>query len=451
MIVRSRSALSPRVWIVIPMLLAACGSEPVAPVADPEPIDVELRTKTELEVLGLHLRGANACSAVEAELQQSDWDEDARLRLDLMLANCGLPLDDITAADAEAALGDENIAIIAEGDALTIYQRTKGNEAFFCCSLQGLPSRAVIGDTVWVARQRLRSLDEATITMSADLMNVDPEGYDIKPSGLEGEAVWRGANVLELLEPIEDGLLQGTVTEHEIYSPQLEETRRILVYTPPGIGLETPVIIVADGSTFSGEVERLIRDGEIDPVLVVGIRSGQDGIVEDRSAIGDTNDLRSYDYIPGELWAERGVEAGAVRFDQHLAFVTETMLEWVGEEFGVEVTRERTVVAGWSNGGSFALNAAFRRNEVFGHAWPMSVGLGSMNEPQEPPAGPRALFRFSAGHYEPGFMLGTRASLNSLSALGYETDAKWYAEGHGFNQWHARFVENLQAVFPAED
>lgn len=443
---------------ILPLFLAsmaivstACGPQTVASTETVLETGSSLRTKADLKALGLDINHANSCAQLDTVASEVDWNEDALLLLDLMAANCSVPTEDITPADALAALGENNVAMSAEGNVLTLFQRTKGNPPLFCCSLQDLPNRAVIDDTVWVARQRLRDLDGATINMTATLTNLDPEGYDMQSSGLEGTASWIGPNAIKTIDPIPDDELLGAVTEHEVYSPQLQETRRISVYTPPNASPDLPIIIVADGDTLAGTVERLMRGGEIRPVLVVGIASGQDGIVEDRSAIGDNNELRSYDYIPGEVYAKRENAKAGTRFDDHLRFVSETLLDWVASEFGVRVARERTVVAGWSNGGSFALNAGFRRNDVFGHAWPMSVGLGSMNEAQDVPPGAKARFRFSAGHYEPGFMRGTRVSAGVLAELGYETETKWYAEGHGSGQWNARFADNLRFVFPAVD
>ena len=433
------------------LALGGCGSEPSTQESPAHAVGQStLKTYADLKEMGFELWSSKTCVELMEVSEAHDWDGDARLRLHLMAANCALPTDDVTEADARAALGDDNLAIIGEGDVVTVFQRTIEGEAFFCCSLQGLDKRAVIGETVWVARQRLRGMDEATLHLSATMKNVDPDGYDIQPSGLEGEAEWRGPNALTGVEPVAYEDLEGSHSEHEVFSPQLNETRRISVFAPAGLRPDSPVIIAADGSTLEGIVERLIKDGEIRPVLMIGVHSGQDGIVEDRSEIGDTHALRAYDYFPPEVWEDDDGSKAGTRFDDHLSFVTDTLLKWASETYGMEIARERTVVMGWSNGGSFALNAGLLKNTVFGHAWPMSVGRGRLESDQTPvQAGPRARFRLSAGHYEPGFMYGTRISADVLSELGYDIDTRWYAEGHGINQWEARFVDNLKAVFPA--
>ena len=409
-----------------------------------------LNTNDDLKEMGLHLGSSTTCSVIMEAREAHEWDADARLRLHLMAANCALPTDDVTEVAARAVLGDNNVAIVGERDVLTIFQRTKGGVPFFCCSLQDLPYRAVVDDTIWVARQRLRGLDEARLQLSATLTNNDPDGYDIQPSGLEGEAAWRGPNAPEEVEPVADEDLLGGYSEHEIFSPQLNETRRISVFAPAGLKPDSPVIIAADGATLEGIVARLIKDGEVQPVLMIGVRSGQDGIVEDRSEIGDTHALRSYDYFPPEVWQDKEGSNAGTRFDDHLSFVIDTLLPWAGEAHGLEIARERTVVMGWSNGGSFALHTGLRRGDIFGHAWPMSVGLGSLEDLIEAPLGSKSYFRFSAGHYEPGFMRGTLVSAQMLTKLGYEVDTRWYAEGHGSLQWHHRFAENLRTVFPVE-
>ena len=127
------------------------------------------------------------------------------------------------------------------------------------------------------------------------------------------------------------------------------------------------------------------------------------------------------------------------------------MLPWVRDEFSATADPDMTVVTGWSNGGVFAFNSGLRRGDIFGHAWPMSLGIGGLIKRPEAMPQPWAVFRLSAGHYETGFMRATYEKAQFLKEGGYEVDTHWYSAGHAVDQWEARFLENLRAVFPAED
>lgn len=423
-------------------------SVPSEPVADVD----------ELAAIGISVNSYATCEALESAQLAEAWDVAAREVLEAMNVACVLPPDGLMADQAEETLGEQPVAIETEGDVFTLYQRMTAESLdglppgvraglpegapYSCCTFQKLDMADLANGEVWGVRLRVQGLDEAMIQQFA--------------IGMPGElADYRGPSAPPRVEPVSE--IEGTVSEHELFSPQLGETRRISVYRPPGAPGQFPLIMLADGNDIrrtAGIVERLVRLGEIRPAILVGLASGQTGIVEDRQELGNSSDIRTLDYIPAAYLQD---PASQTRFSDHLDFVADTVLPWARRELGLADDRTSTIVTGQSNGGVFALHAGLQRADVFGMAWPMSIGLGSLEDIRRdgrdlviPENRFATKFRISAGLYEFSFVLGSRRSVSILREAGYDVDEKWYAAGHSADQWEARLIDNLKAEFPAK-
>lgn len=369
------------------------------------------------------------CNEVDAMLA-GDIPEETRTRLEDEQRICALSVDDITPAGALTLLKGDDLAVKREGDAFTVVARSTPDKTHLCCTFQTEMSR--IGETDrYAARFRAARLDEAMI------MLFPPAGFG-KPNMKPME--WRGPNAQ--IDPLPAEELSGEIIEKEVKSEALRETRRIQIYLPADYkrasGLR--VLLVADGLGKEPYiVEKGISEGRYPPFVMIGLPSGQDGIVEDRSALG-IGDLRAADYLPG---ADENHE----RFDRHLTFVLDELLPALRKEYDLPAGPDATVVAGKSNGAVFALFAALRRPDEIGAALVLSQGV----IPAEPgPESPRARFFFSAGLYEHGFLRTTRKSAEILSAAGYDASFTEYVAGHAPDQWDVALIDGLKALFAAE-
>ncbi len=357
--------------------------------------------------------------------------------LGLLENACALPTDDITLADAETALASKSLALTTEGDTLTLFQIAEGREPSICCSLQDADWRDLGDGRTYVARFHLKDLQSAMLKLTEKPLDQPLDDDDF--------IIWRGPDAPAALSLKPE--LDGTLSDHTLYSAELGETRKLVVYKPPLRGESAlPALYLADGESLpylARLIEPLIDSGDIAPLLIVGMPSGQEGIVEDRSELG--SDIRGLDYLPMDFPGEP-----PSRFEPHLSYMTDTLVPWVEETFGAVPDRQMRVVTGKSNGGGFSLNTGYRRPDIFGHAWPMSIGSAAIGTAALPEGEP-ARFRLSAGHYEPYFMRTTQLSAQALSEAGYSVDTHWYADGHMSDQWDHRLLENLKAVFPGPD
>lgn len=374
-----------------------------------------------------------SCKEVDAMLA-GDIPEEARSRLEDEQRICALPVDDITPAGALTFLKGDDLAVERKGDAFTVVARSTPDRTHLCCTFQTEMSR--IGETdLYAARFRAARLDEAMI------MLVPPSG-----SSQPGMKVlfWRGPKAPAAPQAVEMEKLSGEIVQKEFWSEALGETRRVLVYLPADYkrASDLHVLILADGLvTNLNALENEVRAGRFPPFAMIGLPSGQEGIVEDRSALG-IDDLRAADYLPGYVEKHE-------RFDRHLTFVLDELLPALREEYDLPAGPDAIVVAGLSNGAVFALFAALRRPDAIGAA--LVISHGWPQKPAEPgPEGARARFFLSAGLYEPATLRAARRSAGILSAAGYDASFTEYVAGHAPDQWDVALIDGLNALFGSE-
>lgn len=349
---------------------------------------------------------------------------------------CVDDVSDIDEATARAALGDQELVVRRDGDRLTAFARASTASASICCSLQGEMTR--LGETdLFVVRYRLARLDDAALTFMPPAWLTGQREFR-----MEDQPRWLGPNAPPPPPVVSE--LRGQRFERTLWSEHLGETRRLYFYLPPGHDRTRgyPVVFMADGASvmvLAPMFERLIADGRIAPVIFAGAASGPEAIVEDRSSLG-ISDIRAADYLPGR-------EARIPRYEQHLRFFSEELVDYVGREFGGTRDPARRVVTGFSNGGSFSLFAALRRPDVFGTSIPLSPSWRDL--PEEDLARPqRARFLMSAGLYEIGRQRRASQYAQTLSARGFDVTMRTPAMGHDRDQEAAMLAQYLPMVFP---
>jgi len=352
---------------------------------------------------------------------ESTAPEPARKTATTLLPTCRLPVDDLTPDAARAMLGDRALAAEVNDGVITVVLLSTEAEPRVCCSIQGAPERLGESD-YWAMRRRLPDADRAMLTLivpGSPTMMMTPGSAAPQPLVIRGP-----------LAPPAPALasfpLQGQLFERQLASAALGETRRLLIYLPPGWSRDErwPVVYLADGAAgqFAPIVERMIVDGEIRPVVLVSALPAPFGIEGPAPSL--PIDPRSAEYInhyPGGL--------GADRFERHMEFFAGELTRYAQAEFGVSAEREDVSVAGFSSGGVLALWAGLLHPETFGEAIVMSPGM-PLIEPGDLGQTPRARFRLSGGLYEPQFLGATRGVEDKLKAEGFEVTSRYLAAGH---------------------
>lgn len=162
----------------------------------------------------------------------------------------------------------------------------------------------------------------------------------------------------------------------EFYIPQLERTRRLWVYLPPGYENSDehyPVLYMHDGqnlfseeSSYSGEwgvdeiLEELIEKNKIEKMIVVAI---------DNDPLHRLNEYSPY------LFEYAGLEFKP-QASQYAAFIVETLKPYIDEQYRTKPTREHTAVMGSSMGGLISVYIGVKYQDVFSKVAALSSSFG---------------------------------------------------------------------------
>lgn len=404
----------------------------------------ELTPEAQLaELVETGVSSANMCADLEhwsATLPRAEETTALFVEIDGYRNACSLPAADLTENQALAALGDAPLSAKLSGDILTLFARSDQREPYLCCSISSAAWKQLGDSDLWAARLRLADTDRALLKLAL---------FSPAAGGLSDFIDIRGEHApapgLFMSDP--DEALEGKLIETTLASPELGETRHIIIYLPPGHKPDdtTATLVLADGGStghYARMIEPMIKAGLIASLAIVGIPSGAGGIVDPPAAF-DRVDLRATDYVPG--WSEDHPR----RFNQHMDFVAQTLIPWSRREYGLSTQRAHTGVAGQSNGGVFALYAGYLHGDTFAVSIPVSPGWtkGALRTPNAAPD-TAARFFIAAGLYEPRFLDSAQISANGLTSAGYNVTTSWNAAGHSRDQTEAMLARYLPLAFP---
>ena len=260
----------------------------------------------------------------------------------------------------------------------------------------------------------------------------------------------------------------GDVRVHRDFeSEALGNARTLLIYLPPGYDEEPersyPVLYMHDGqnlfdagTSFIGvewgvdeTLERMIPEGQVEPLIVVGISN---------------NDDRAFEYTPF-IDSSRG-GGGA---EHYAGFIVNEVKPFIDETYRTKPGREHTGIMGSSLGGIASLYIAWAHPEVFSRVGAMSTAywwagektLGMLEE-TDPPPGVRLWLDMgtaedrtdSNGDDVPDIIELHRRARNILMEKGLEipTSLRYIEDkgaAHNEHAWAARFPRAVEYLFPA--
>lgn len=177
----------------------------------------------------------------------------------------------------------------------------------------------------------------------------------------------------------------GDLYRLNIFSPEMNETIKVDVWTPDGYSKEMkfPVIYMHDGQNLfdasatwnkqSWEMDStagmLIAKGEIPPVIIAGIHS------TDTTRIGDLMPEKPLQYLTNDS-VKTFIDMmcrGKYRADEYLSFIANTLKPHVDSLFSTDPSRDATFVMGSSMGGLISIYAMSEYPEIYGGAGCLST------------------------------------------------------------------------------
>ncbi|MBA3657558.1 MAG: esterase family protein, partial [Gemmatimonadaceae bacterium] len=153
----------------------------------------------------------------------------------------------------------------------------------------------------------------------------------------------------------------GRLMMHVIFDSTYRRPRRIWVYTPPGYrerGTPHDLLVVFDGEDYFNSIplplilDTLLAASKAPPFVAV--------FVDDSIGQARSDDLSNH--------------------SRFAAFVGRQLVPWVRRNWNVTRKSNRTVIAGFSNGGLGASYLAFKRPDLFGNVYSQSGAFWRGNE-----------------------------------------------------------------------
>jgi isoamylase len=173
------------------------------------------------------------------------------------------------------------------------------------------------------------------------------------------------------VEETEEHTVTGEVRVlKEVWSPQLENHRDILVYLPPSYFRSEkryPVLYMHDGQNLFDEATSHAGEWGVDETMEAESRHGLEAIVV---GIPNMCDDRCDEYSP---WPDP--ESGGGRGDAYIDFIVDTLKPIVDRDFRTRPEQEMTGIFGSSMGGLISLYGFFRNDYTFGFCGAMSPSL----------------------------------------------------------------------------
>lgn len=154
------------------------------------------------------------------------------------------------------------------------------------------------------------------------------------------------------------------VMDENFYMPQLERTRRIILYLPPDYHHSLkryPVVYMHDGQNIFDRSTAYEEEWQVDETLNALAAEGH--TVPIVVGIDNSTLLRGDEYLP---YINPGY-AGGEGF-QYLAFIVETLKPYIDAHYRTLPERENTGIMGSSLGGTISWYAALKYQEVFSKA-----------------------------------------------------------------------------------
>lgn len=157
----------------------------------------------------------------------------------------------------------------------------------------------------------------------------------------------------------------------QYYSPQLQNTRDILVYLPPGHSdpaRRFPVIYMHDGQNLFDHSTSFAGEWHVDETLEgLALSDDKQAIVVGIPNLGEAR-IREYSPFDSAYW-------GHSQGDAYLAFLCDTLKPMIDGSFPTLPGRRSTGILGSSMGGLISLYAFFARADVFGLVGALSPAL----------------------------------------------------------------------------
>jgi enterochelin esterase-like enzyme len=250
-------------------------------------------------------------------------------------------------------------------------------------------------------------------------------------------------------------ILDGKIYDIELKSQILNEIRSITIYEPPKYNknISYGVLFVTDGicKTISGDIENLINNKIIEPIIIVGINHRE--IQKIDSVFGSVKiDFRRLEYLKGDKKYDgvfkdiNAIKLIEERYEKFSKFLSNEVIEYVKSHYTIKKDIKYWTLGGYSNGGSFVLSFSCDFPDIFGNTIIMSPGFNDRDNKSDISKSTSSYF-ICAGINEPSFLKPSIEFLPRLNENNLSFVHKTYNSGHDWKMWWTFYIDSIKFIF----
>lgn len=215
--------------------------------------------------------------------------------------------------------------------------------------------------------------------------------------------------------------------------------RKITMYIPTQADRKKtiPVMYVADGQSVSQlahYLEKAINEGLLPPVALVGIWPSS----EKFELEGNMIDGRALEYLAD--YDTRFPD----HFKKHNDFLIGELIPYVENEYNIGLARNYRIIAGFSNGGAWAISTALENSGLFSSVISASAGWTKSTFGGRKTSDVK--FFINYGNLESSFKIKSSAIAESLRNSGNIVYKNERLGGHSMQMWKDAFIASLREI-----
>ncbi|MFY8093991.1 MAG: alpha/beta hydrolase [Niveispirillum sp.] len=213
--------------------------------------------------------------------------------------------------------------------------------------------------------------------------------------------------------------------------------RRITMYIPTQADRRKtiPVMYVADGQSVSQlahYLEKAINEGLLPPVVLVGIWPSNEKLEFE----GNMIDGRALEYLAG--YDTKFPD----HFKKHNDFLIGELIPYVENKYNIGLARNNRIIAGFSNGGAWAISTALENSGLFSSVISASAGWTKSTFGGRKTSDVK--FFINYGNLESSFKIKSSAIADSLRNSGNIVYENERLGGHSMQMWKDAFIASLR-------
>lgn len=271
------------------------------------------------------------------------------------------------------------------------------------------------------------------------------------------------AQIVEQVQFIDTTLLFGNDDSVYAYpvdidSEVLRETRQINIYEPANFDptLTYPILVVMDGdaSYLAPDVDRLIKQNIIEPIIIVGVsnRAPQDidSIFKEYDFDFRAKEFLKggYDMIENSTALQNPLINQIVvnRYERFSKFISIEVLGFVSKIYKITEDKSKWTLGGYSNGGAFVLGFTCDNPGEFGNAIVMSPARYNKGDFYDFSKS-NSNYYIAAGMYEQPFLDESLRYISEMEKENISFIHKRYYAGHDSRMWLTFYIDSIKSIY----